>query len=147
MKMSIEIYVEAAMVRKQRGRLVGAIAYTALDANGCIDDEDWEPVDYVVDQAYLDLSALAFGLKHTRDSDVIYSSSDYCVKGFNEWLGGWKRRDWRNANKETIANADLWRLVEEISKNKNVEVRKVAACSAGKDAAYRYALAVANRQL
>lgn len=145
--MSIEIYVEAAIVRKQRGRLVGGIAYTALDANGCIDDEDWEPVDYVVDQAYLDLSALAFGLKHARDGDIIYSSSDYCVKGFNEWLGSWRRRDWRNANKETIANADLWRLVDEMSKDKSVDVRKVATCSAGKEAAYRYALAVANRQL
>lgn len=145
--MSIEIYVEAAMVRKQRGRLVGGIAYTALDANGCIDDEDWEPVDYVADQAYLELSALAFGLKHARDGDIIYSSSDYCVKGFNEWLGGWKRRGWRKANKETIANADLWRLVEERSKDKNVEVRKVAASSAGKDAACRYALAAANRRL
>ncbi|HHX8581175.1 TPA: RNase H family protein [Vibrio diabolicus] len=145
--MCIEIYAEAAMVRKQRGRLIGGIAYIALDADGCIDDEDWEPVDYVTDQAYLDLSALAFGLKHARDGDIIYSSSDYCVKGFNEWLGGWKRRDWRKANKEPIANGDLWRLVDERSAEKRVEVRKVAACSAGKDAAYRYALAASNRQL
>ncbi len=145
--MSIEIYVEAAMVRKQRGRLVGGIAYIALDADGCIDDEDWDPVDYVTDQAYLDLSALAFGLKHARDGDIIYSSSDYCVKGFNEWLGGWKRRDWRKANKEPIANEDLWRLVDERKAEKRVEVRKVAACSAGKDAAYRYALLATKRLL
>lgn len=147
MTMSIEIYVEAAMVRKQRGRLVGGVAYIALDADGCIDDEDWEPVDYVSDQAYLDLSALAFGLKHARDGDIIYSSSDYCVKGFNEWLGGWKRRDWRKANKEPIANEDLWRLVDERRAEKRVEVRKVAACSAGKDAAYRYALLATKRLL
>ncbi|MFW1500822.1 RNase H family protein [Vibrio parahaemolyticus] len=145
--MSIEIYVEAAMVRKQRGRLVGGVAYIALDADGCIDDEDWDPVDYVTDQAFLDLSALAFGLKRARDGDIIYSSSDYCVKGFNEWLGGWKRRDWRKANKETIANEDLWRLVDERSTDKRVEVRKVAACSAGKDAAYRYALLATKRLL
>ena len=145
--MSIEIYVEAAMVRKQRGRLVGGIAYIALDADGCIDDEDWEYIDYVADQAYLDLSALAFGLKSARDGDIIYSNSDYCVKGFNEWLDGWKKRDWRKANKDLIANEDLWRLVDERSTEKRVEVRKVAACSAGKDAAYRYALAAASRQL
>ncbi|TKE94517.1 ribonuclease HI [Vibrio kanaloae] len=145
--MSIEIYVEAAMVRKQRGRLVGGIAYTALDANGCIDDEDWEPIDYVVDQAYLDLSALAFGLAHACDGDIIYSSSDYCVDGFNEWLDGWKRRNWRKANKKPIAYQDLWELVDKRSADKQVEVRKAAACSAGRDAAYRYALAAANRQL
>ncbi|HCG8741923.1 TPA: RNase H family protein [Vibrio parahaemolyticus] len=145
--MSIEIYVEAAMVRKQRGRLVGGVAYIALDADGCIDDEDWDPVDYVTDQAYLELSALAFGLKRARDGDIIYSSSDYCVKGFNEWLGGWKRRDWCKANKEPIANEDLWRLVDERSAEKRVEVRKVAACSAGKDAAYRYAVLATKRLL
>ena len=145
--MSIEIYVEAAMVRKQRGRLVGGVAYIALDADGCIDDEDWAPVDYVTDLAYLELSALAFGLKRARDGGIIYSSSDYCVKGFNEWLGGWKRRDWCKANKEPIANEDLWRLVDERSAEKRVEVRKVAACSAGKDAAYRYAVLATKRLL
>ncbi|HCG8439967.1 TPA: ribonuclease HI [Vibrio parahaemolyticus] len=145
--MNTEIYVEAAMVRKQRGRLVGGVAFIALDADGCIDNEDWDPVDYVKDRAYLELSALAFGLENARDGDIIYSSSDYCVTGFNEWLEGWKKRDWRKANKEPIANEDLWRLVDERSAEKRVEVRKVAACSAGKDAAYRYALLATKRLL
>ncbi|MBT0090769.1 MULTISPECIES: RNase H family protein [Vibrio harveyi group] len=145
--MSIEIYVEAAMVRKQRGRLVGGVGLIVIDDDACIEHEDWEYFDYVADQASLELSALAFGLKRARDGDIIYSSSDYCVKGFNEWLGGWKRRDWRKANKEPIANAELWRLVDERSKDKRVEVRKVAACSAGKDAAYRYALLATKRLL
>ncbi|BCG13877.1 ribonuclease HI [Vibrio alginolyticus] len=144
--MKTEIYVEAAMMRKQRGRLVGGVGLIVIDDDACIEHEDWEYFGYVADQTYLELSALAFGLKHARNGDIIYSSSDYCVKGFNEWLDGWKRRDWRKANKESIANAELWRLVDERSAKKRVEVRKVA-CSAGKDAAYRYALAAANRQL
>ncbi|ENJ1742502.1 ribonuclease HI [Vibrio parahaemolyticus] len=145
--MSIEIYVEAAMVRKQRGRLVGGVGLIVIDDDACIEHEDWEYFDYVTDKAYLDLSALAFGLKRARDGDIIYSSSDYCVKGFNEWLEGWKKRDWRKANKESIANAELWRLVDERSAEKRVEVRKVAACSAGKGAAYRYALLATKRLL
>ncbi|MGI2997280.1 RNase H family protein [Vibrio alginolyticus] len=145
--MNTEIYVEAAMVRKQRGRLVGGVGLIVIDDDACIEHEDWEYFGYVADQTYLDLSALAFGLKHARDGDIIYSSSDYCVKGFNEWLDGWKRRDWRKANKESIANAELWRLVDERSAEKRVEVRKVAACSAGKDAAYRYALLATKRLL
>ncbi|MEZ8283446.1 ribonuclease HI [Vibrio splendidus] len=145
--MSIEIYVEAAIVRKQRGRLVGGIAYVALDADGSIDDEDWEYFDYVTGQAYLDLSALAFGLERACDGDIIYSSSDYCVDGFNDWLDGWKRRNWRKANKKPIAHQDLWELVDKRSADKQVEVRKVAACSAGKDAAYRYALLATKRLL
>ncbi|MEZ8849214.1 RNase H family protein [Vibrio cyclitrophicus] len=145
--MKKEIYVEAAMERKQRGRLVGGVSLIVIDDDACIEHEDWEHFDNVIDQAYLDLSALAFGLECACDGDIIYSSSDYCVDGFNEWLEGWKKRNWRKANKEPIANEDLWRLVDERSAEKRVEVRKVAACSAGKDAAYRYALAAANRQL
>lgn len=145
--MNKEIYVETAIVNKQRGLIAGGLGMIALDESGSICGEDWLLFDSVTDRTHLDLSALAFGLKCASDGDIIYSSSDYCVDGFNEWLDGWKRRNWRKANKKPIANQDLWRLVDEMSKDKRVEVRKVAACSAGKDAAYRYALAAANRQL
>ena len=145
--MKKEIYVEAAMERKQRGRLVGGVSLIVIDDDACIEHEDWEHFDNVIDQAYLDLSALAFGLECACDGDIIYSSSDYCVDGFNEWLDGWKRRNWRKANKKPIAHQDLWELVDKRSADKQVEVRKAAACSAGKDAAYRYAVAVANGQL
>ncbi|MEZ8281013.1 RNase H family protein [Vibrio splendidus] len=145
--MNKEIYVDAVIVEKQRGRLAGGLGMIALDESGSISGEDWLFFDSVTDRTHLDLSALAFGLKYASDGDIIYSSSDYCVDGFNEWLDGWKRRNWRKANKKPIANQDLWVQVDERSADKQVEVRKVAACSAGKDAAYRYALAAANRQL
>ncbi|MCC4817256.1 ribonuclease HI [Vibrio lentus] len=145
--MNKEIYVDAVIVEKQRGRLAGGLGMIVLDESGSISGEDWLFFDSVTDRTHLDLSALAFGLKYAGDGDIIYSSSDYCVDGFNEWLDGWKRRNWRKANKKPIANQDLWVQVDERSADKQVEVRKVAACSAGKDAAYRYALAAANRQL
>ncbi|XNH89751.1 RNase H family protein [Vibrio cyclitrophicus] len=145
--MKKEIYVEAATAEKRRGRLSAGVGLVVFDDYERIAGEDWLLIDSIIDRNYADLSALAFGLERACDGDIIYSSSDYCVDGFNDWLDGWKRRNWRKANKKTIANADLWRLVDKRSKDKSVEVRKVAACSAGKDAAYRYALAVANRQL
>ncbi|MEZ8192063.1 RNase H family protein [Vibrio sp. 1F279] len=145
--MNKEIYVETAIVNKQRGLIVGGVGMIALDDGGSISDEDWQTFDSIMERNYLELSALAFGLKCACDGDIIYSSSDYCVDGFNDWLDGWKRRNWRKANKKPIAHQDLWELVDKRSEDKQVEVRKVAACSAGKDAAYRYALAVANGQL
>ncbi|WP_412500221.1 RNase H family protein [Vibrio cyclitrophicus] len=145
--MKKEIYVEAATAEKRRGRLSAGVGLVVFDDYERIAGEDWLLIDSIIDRNYADLSALAFGLERACDGDIIYSSSDYCVDGFNDWLDGWKRRNWRKANKKTIANADLWRLVDKRSKDKSVEVRKVAACSAGKDAAYQYALAVANRQL
>ncbi|MEZ8288908.1 RNase H family protein [Vibrio sp. 10N.237.312.B06] len=145
--MNKEIYVEAAIVEKQRCRHVGGVGLVIFDASGTMADEDWRYFDSIIDRHYLELSALAFGLERACDGDIIYSSSDYCVDGFNDWLDGWKRRNWRKANKKPIAHQDLWQLVDDRSKDKSVEVRKVAACSAGKDAAYRYAFAVANGQL
>lgn len=145
--MNKEIYVEAAIVEKRRGRSVGGVGLVIFDVSGTMADEDWRYFDSIIDRHYLELSALAFGLEHAGDGDIVYTSSDYCVSGFNEWLDGWKRRNWRKANKKPVTNQALWELVDKRSADKQVEVRKVAACSAGKDAAYRYALAVANRQL
>ncbi|MEZ9648978.1 RNase H family protein [Vibrio lentus] len=145
--MKKEIYVEAAIVEKRRGHSVGGVGLVIFDVSGTMADEDWRYFDSVIDRHYLELSALAFGLEHAGDGDIVYTSSDYCVSGFNEWLDGWKRRNWRKANKKPVTNQALWELVDKRSADKHVEVRKVAASSAGKDAAYRYALAVANRQL
>ncbi|OEF72413.1 RNase H family protein [Vibrio tasmaniensis] len=145
--MNKEIYVETASAEKRRGLLSAGVGLVVFDDYERIAGEDWLLLDSIIDRNYADLSALAFGLERACDGDIIYSSSDYCVDGFNEWLDGWKRRNWRKANKKPIANQDLWVQVDERSADKQVEVRKVAACSAGKDAAYRYALAAANRQL
>ena len=142
--MKKEIYVEAATAEKRRGRLSAGVGLVVFDDYERIAGEDWLFLDSIVDRNYAELSALAFGLERACDGDIIYSSSDYCVDGFNDWLDGWKRRNWRKANKKPIAHQDLWELVDKRSADKQVEVRKAAACSAGKDAAYRYAVAVAN---
>jgi ribonuclease HI len=36
------------------------------------------------------------------------SDSQYVIKGMTEWLSGWQRRGWRNAQGQTVANQDLW---------------------------------------
>ena len=39
---------------------------------------------------------------------TIYSTMDYLVKGFNEWLGGWIRNRWRNSTKQPVSFQDEW---------------------------------------
>jgi ribonuclease HI len=39
--------------------------------------------------------------------------SQYVVKGCNEWRHGWKRKGWRRGVEKELANADLWREVDE----------------------------------
>lgn len=39
----------------------------------------------------------------------VQTDSKYVVDAFNQhWIEGWKRRGWKNAKKDPVANRDLW---------------------------------------
>jgi ribonuclease HI len=39
-----------------------------------------------------------------------YSDSQYVVKAFTDnWIDGWLRRGWKNAQKQPVKNVDLWK--------------------------------------
>ena len=41
---------------------------------------------------------------------AFYSDSQYVVKAFTDnWIAGWLRRGWKNANKQPVKNVDLWK--------------------------------------
>lgn len=44
---------------------------------------------------------------------VIWSDSTYVLKGITEWIRGWKARGWKNAQKQPVANVDLWEKLDE----------------------------------
>lgn len=46
----------------------------------------------------------------------IYSDSSYVVKGINEWLVGWVKKNWKNSAKKDVKNQDLWKQYLEVSK-------------------------------
>ena len=48
------------------------------------------------------------------DVDII-SDSSYVIKGINEWLEGWIKRDFKK-----VKNIDLWKRYIEVSKNHKV---------------------------
>ncbi len=62
----------------------------------------------------MELSAVIRGLETlTRPCAVdLWSDSQYVVKGINEWLPGWKRKQWRKADGQPVMNADLWQALE-----------------------------------
>lgn len=91
--------------------------------------EEGITIDRETDNAELELLALIEGLEYAEDGDVIYSDSEYCVKGFNIWLDDWKDRGWRKANKKPVKHRQLWKQVDELRSRKYVEVLKVKAHS------------------
>ncbi len=43
----------------------------------------------------------------------LYTDSQYVRQGITEWLGGWKARGWKTADRKPVKNDDLWRRLDE----------------------------------
>lgn len=52
---------------------------------------------------------------------TIYSDSKYVVLGMTEWIHGWKKKAWKNANKKPVANQDLWQELDQTSQRHEVQ--------------------------
>lgn len=46
---------------------------------------------------------------------TIYTDSIYVKKGITEWIHGWKKNNWRNAQKKPVKNVDLWQLLDPLT--------------------------------
>lgn len=51
----------------------------------------------------------------------IYTDSKYVMQGMTEWIEGWKRNGWKNAVKKPVKNADRWQILDELSRNFEIE--------------------------
>ncbi|WP_158144577.1 RNase H family protein [Vibrio metschnikovii] len=109
-------------------------------------DEDGLKVrDYVIDldkpvnNTELEMIALIEGLEYALDDDEIVMRSDFCVRGFNEWLDNWKRKGWRKADNKPVAYRDYWQIVEKLRSAKYIKVRRAERCCPKIDEAYALA--------
>lgn len=62
----------------------------------------------------MELSAAIAGLNALRPGAQVtmLGDSQYVIKGFTEWLPGWKMRGWRAAGGKPVANVELWQALE-----------------------------------
>lgn len=67
----------------------------------------------------MELTAIIEGLLMVpEDSAVeIYTTSDYVFQGATQWIAGWRRRNWQKKDGQPVANADLWRALDQLSRN------------------------------
>lgn len=52
---------------------------------------------------------------------VLTTDSQYVMQGINEWLDGWKRRNWRTANKRPVKNVDLWQQLDALTAKHDID--------------------------
>lgn len=57
----------------------------------------------------MEITAAYEAVRSLRGPLLVRSDSTYVVNCFKQrWFDGWRRRGWRNAKREPVANRDLW---------------------------------------
>ncbi|MBY0474558.1 MAG: ribonuclease HI [Nitrosomonas sp.] len=51
----------------------------------------------------------------------LHTDSQYLQKGISEWLDSWKARNWRTASKKPVKNEDLWKLLDQLTQQHEIE--------------------------
>jgi ribonuclease HI len=51
----------------------------------------------------------------------VHTDSQYVHKGISEWIKSWKARGWRTADKKLVKNDDLWRRLDELAQQHDIE--------------------------
>lgn len=60
-------------------------------------------------------------LKKKGTSARVYTDSQYVIKGIEEWVGSWKARGWRTADKKPVKNQDLWERLDALAAQHSLE--------------------------
>lgn len=71
----------------------------------------------------MELLAAIKGLENlTRACTVdLYSDSQYLRQGMTQWMFSWKRNGWKNSKKEPVKNADLWKMLDDLSQQHTIQ--------------------------
>ncbi|MGE0559247.1 MAG: ribonuclease HI [Burkholderiales bacterium] len=51
----------------------------------------------------------------------LHTDSKYVQQGISEWIHSWKKRGWKTADKKPVKNEDLWRRLDELAAQHDIE--------------------------
>ena len=71
----------------------------------------------------MELTAVIEGLRSIGNGSRVrvYTDSQYVQKGISEWIHNWKRRGWLTADKKPVKNVDLWKKLDEVAREHDVQ--------------------------
>ncbi|MCS6996135.1 MAG: ribonuclease HI [Casimicrobiaceae bacterium] len=71
----------------------------------------------------MELTAAIRALEALRQPSevVLYTDSEYLRLGITEWIARWKRNDWRTAEGKPVKNSDLWRALDALTAQHQIE--------------------------
>ncbi len=93
----------------------------------------------------MELTAAIEGLRALkRPCEVVLTTdSQYVRKGITEWMVNWKKRNWKTAAKAPVKNADLWRELDSLNSQHQIDWQWVKGHSGHRE--NEIADALANR--
>ncbi|WP_018982364.1 RNase H family protein [Salinimonas chungwhensis] len=120
---SRHIYTDGAAPNNQSGCRLGGIGVAVLSGGNEIINMFKEAVipqggEVVTTNNRCEMLALIKALKVAQPDDIIHSDNELAVRGYNEWLAGWKARGWKKSNKKPVGNRDLWMIVDALKEVK-----------------------------
>lgn len=51
----------------------------------------------------------------------LHTDSQYVQKGISAWIHQWKRRGWKTADNKPVKNAELWRRLDELAEQHDID--------------------------
>jgi ribonuclease HI len=77
-----------------------------------------------------ELLAAIIALQEIEGDVVLYTDSEYIVKGMMEWIPRWIARDWKKSRRGSpVKNVDYWKRLLVLTGNRDVIFRHVKAHS------------------
>jgi ribonuclease HI len=55
----------------------------------------------------------------------LHTDSKYVQQGITEWIHAWKKRGWKTADRKPVKNEDLWRRLDDLAREHDIEWRWV----------------------
>lgn len=75
----------------------------------------------------MELQAVIESLRELNEVSIhnpsirIFTDSTYVQKGISEWIKGWKKNGWKTAAKKPVKNAELWRELDHLQADLDIE--------------------------
>ena len=74
----------------------------------------------------MELTAVIRALKSISTSEaVIYTDSEYVLKGITEWIHRWQQKNWKTAGRKPVLNQDLWQELLTLTQDKKLNWKLV----------------------
>lgn len=75
----------------------------------------------------MEMTAALEGLRTipAGESIIVLTDSVYLIRGITQWIFGWQKRGWKNAEGNEILNRDIWESLWKVTRGKKIDWRYV----------------------